>query len=112
MNARVIALATLFAAFAVLTAEAFVQMGFVGFFAALAANLATVQVFTDLVIGLSVVLGFIWYDARERGLPFARYAVATVLLGSFGPLAYLIHRELASRSEVAGAARPNHARAV
>jgi hypothetical protein len=64
------------------------------------------------VIGLSLLLGFIWYDARERGLPFLRYAVATVLLGSFGPLAYLIHRELAAKPAAVAAAPSRTARAV
>ena len=94
MNVRVIALVTVFVAFAVFTAEAFAQMGLVGFFAAHSANLATMQVFIDLVIMGAILLGFIWIDAGERGLPRMPYVIATILLGSFGPLAYLIHREL------------------
>jgi hypothetical protein len=87
-------------------------MGLVGFFAAHGANLATMQVFIDLVIGLTILLGFIWIDAGERGLPRMPYVIATVLLGSFGPLAYLIHRELASRAQASNATRANPARAV
>lgn len=112
MNVRVIALVAVFVAFGVFTAEAFAQMGVVGFFAAHSANLATMQVFIDLVIGLSLLLGFIWFDAGERGLPRLPYVVATVLLGSFGPLAYLIHRELASRAQAESAPRSKAARAA
>ncbi len=112
MNVRVIALAAVFIAFAVFTAEAFAQMGLVGFFAAHGANLATMQVFIDLVIMGAILLGFVWSDAGERGLPRMPYVIATVLLGSFGPLAYLIHRELASRTHASNATRSKPARAV
>jgi hypothetical protein len=97
MNAKVIALGTLLAVFTLFSLAALVQMGPVAFFSAHAANPATVQVFADLVIALSLVIAFIWYDAGERGLPRLPYVVATFLLGSIGPLAYLIHRELATR---------------
>jgi hypothetical protein len=112
MNVRLIALVTVLAVFVVFSLEAFIEMGFVGFFAAHIANLATIQVFTDLVIALLILSGFLWVDARDRGLPFAPYFVATIFLGSIGPLAYLIHRELASRAEAPSAERSSHARAV
>lgn len=112
MNAKVIALGTLLAVFTLFSVAALAQMGPVAFFAAHSANLATIQVFADLVIALTIVLGFVWRDARERGLPWLPYAVATLLVGSIAPLAYLIHRELASRSQARSAARPSQARAV
>jgi hypothetical protein len=112
MNSRIIALGVVFVAFAIFTAEAFADMGLIGFFAAHEANMATRQVFIDLVIALTIVLGFVWGDAKERGLPRLPYVVATLLLGSFGPLAYLIHRELSARSGAADAAPSRPARAV
>lgn len=59
------------------------------------------QVLLDLVIACSLFLGWMRRDARERGLPAAPYFVATVLLGSIGALAYLVHRGLRSRRDAA-----------
>ena len=52
------------------------------------------QVFADLVISLLICLFFISKDAPTRGLPFWPFLVLTLALGSFGPLAYLVMREL------------------
>ena len=52
------------------------------------------QVFADLVISLLICLFFISKDAPARGLPFWPFVVLTLALGSFGPLAYLVMREL------------------
>ncbi len=102
MNVRLVALLVVIAAFGVLTAEALLEVGYLGLFQTQLVSYAGMQVLTDLVLSLAVVLGFIQRDARERGLPFAPYLVATLLTGSFGPLAYLVHRERA----VVRAARP------
>jgi hypothetical protein len=96
MNARLVGLFVVIAAFGVLTAEAMLEVGYVGLFQTHLMSYAGAQVFVDLCIALTIVLGFVWRDARERGLPFAPYVVATLLTGSFGPLAYLVHRELAT----------------
>lgn len=53
------------------------------------------QVFVDLVIALSLFLSWARRDAEGRKLPFVPYALLTLLLGSIGALAYLIHREIA-----------------
>ncbi|WP_218079704.1 DUF2834 domain-containing protein [Anthocerotibacter panamensis] len=52
------------------------------------------QVLTDLVI--LAVLACIWMvrDARERGLTAWPFIVITLFAGSFGPLLYLVMREL------------------
>ncbi len=97
MNTRIIGLSVVVVAFAVLTEVALSEFGLFGFFSALNANWATRQVHADLVIGLLIASWFMWRDARELGLPWFPYFVMTLLLGSFGPLAYLIHRELATR---------------
>ena len=52
----------------------------------------------DLTISLALIVLWMWSDAAERGLPFWPYAVVTLALGSLGPLAYLIHRELRAGS--------------
>jgi hypothetical protein len=102
MNARVVGLAVVIAAFGALTVEALLEVGYVGLFQTQLVSFAGLQVLVDLTLSLVIVLGFIQRDARERGLPFAPYVVATLLTGSFGPLAYLVHRELAGSR----AARP------
>ena len=97
MNTRILGLAVVLLGFGALSEVALAEFGIVGLFGAGNANWATRQIFADLVIALSVALGFMIRDAREHGLPWQPYAVATLLTGSFGPLAYLIHRELALR---------------
>ena len=97
MNSRILGLSAIVLAFGLLTEVALAEFGLVGLFSALNANWATRQVFVDLVIGLAIASWFMYRDARELGLPWLPYFVATLLTGSFGPLAYLIHRELATR---------------
>jgi len=97
MNTRILGLSAVIFAFAALTEAALHEFGLVGFLSTLNANWATRQVFADLVLGLSVASWFMYRDARELGLPWMPYFVVTLAIGSFGPLAYLIHRELATR---------------
>jgi uncharacterized protein DUF2834 len=92
MNGKQIGLSLVLADFAALTAYAVYQHGYVGFFAIMMANSATWTALADLTISLSLVLAWMWQDARERNVSFLPYAVATLLLGSIGPLAYLIVR--------------------
>jgi hypothetical protein len=100
---RLVVLALVFLDFAALSAYAVDQFGYVGLFQQFLANAATLQIGIDLVIALGLVSLWMWSDAPERGLPFWPYAAATLALGSLGPLAYLIHREL--RELRAGAQR-------
>jgi hypothetical protein len=92
MNAKQIGLSFVLADFAALTAYAVYQHGFVGVFELLTANAATWLAFADLTIALSLVLAWMWNDARERGAAFVPFAVLTLALGSVGPLLYLILR--------------------
>jgi hypothetical protein len=55
------------------------------------------QVLLDLVLALSLFLTWMRRDARARGIPAWPYFVGTLLLGSPGALAYLVHRGLAAR---------------
>lgn len=48
------------------------------------------QVFTDLVISLILLLTFLVPHARDRGRNPWPWVAATLLLGSFGPLLYLV----------------------
>ena len=93
MNAKQIGLSVVLAGFSALTAYAVWQVGFVGVFELVLANVATTTAFVDLVIALSLVLAWMWQDARARGASFLPYAILTLGLGSIGPLLYLIRRE-------------------
>ncbi len=95
MNARLVVLVAVLAGFSALTAHAFVTVGYFGVFDYELATVAGRQVLIDLVIACSLILLWMIGDARERGLPWLPYAALTLALGSIGPLAYLIHRELA-----------------
>ena len=57
------------------------------------ANSATILLSADLVIALSLIVGWMIVDARERGATAWPYVVLTALTGSVGPLLYLIRRE-------------------
>ena len=92
MNAKQIGLSLVLADFAALTAYALYEYGLGGFFGIMAANAATLTALADLTIALSLVLAWMWNDARQRGTAFFPYAIATLLLGSVGPLLYLIVR--------------------
>lgn len=88
MNKTVLALLT--AAFAALTLAAIREHGYVGIFAAALRDLASLQIFTDLVIALLLAMAWIWRDAKKTARNPWPWLVATLLTGSFGPLAYLL----------------------
>ena len=94
MTLKTLALATILVGFSALTLHGIQVHGFVGFFDALASTTAGITVFIDLVIALSLVIFWMWGDAREHALPVWPYVGLTLAFGSVGPLGYLIHREL------------------
>jgi hypothetical protein len=85
-------------AFGAFTLEALASYGIVGYFETLLSTLPGVHATTDLVIALALALVWMAADARERALPFWPYAIGCLFLGSIGPLAYLVHRELRARA--------------
>lgn len=92
MNAKQIGLSVVLADFLALTGYAVYQYGYVGFFELMMANVATVTALADLVIALSLVMSWMVRDARQRGVSAIPYVVLTLVLGSVGPLLYLIRR--------------------
>jgi hypothetical protein len=92
MNKKQIALAVVLADFSALTAYVVAQYGIVGLFEAVFANWATTLVMVDLTIALSMVVVWMWQDARERGMNPIPYALLTLGFGSVGPLLYLVRR--------------------
>jgi hypothetical protein len=51
---------------------------------------AGIQVFADLGIALTLVLAWMWRDAAAQGRRFWPWAFFTLVVGSFGPLLYLL----------------------
>lgn len=78
--------------FGVLTGAALWQHGYWGIFLLPLQTLAGSQVLADLVIALTLVLIWLWRDARASGRNPWPWVVATLAVGSFGPLAYLLIR--------------------
>ena len=76
--------------FTALSLYAVYQVGYVGFFDAMLANIATVTATVDLVIALSLINIWIWNDAKSRGMSPLPYLLLSVVLGSVGPLVYLL----------------------
>lgn len=92
MNKKQIALAVVLADFSALTAYVVAQYGFVGLFEAIFATWASTLVTVDLTIALTMVVAWMWQDARQQGVNPLPYAVLTLGFGSVGPLLYLIRR--------------------
>lgn len=95
MNTRQIVLTLVAVDFAAFTAYVVWQHGFIGLFATVLSTLPGVHGFVDLALALTLVMAWMWVDARKHGLAVLPYFVATLALGSLGPLAYLIRREWA-----------------
>jgi len=79
--------------FGALTANALWQHGYWGLFAPHVQSFADAQVLADLVIALSLVMVWMWHDARKIGRNVWPWLLATLALGSFGPLLYLLTRQ-------------------
>ncbi|MBX9652521.1 DUF2834 domain-containing protein [bacterium] len=79
--------------FGALTAVALYQHGYWGIVAPHFQSTGAGQVFADLVIALVLVLIWIWKDARALGRNPWPWVFATLALGSFGPLVYLLTRQ-------------------
>ncbi|MEM9996296.1 MAG: DUF2834 domain-containing protein [Bacteroidota bacterium] len=81
------------AAFSVLTVVAVVQHGYVGILTYQFATWAGTQVLVDLVIACSLILVWLWHDAKALGRSPWPWVALTMALGAFGPLLYLLTRK-------------------
>ncbi len=77
-------------AFGALTAAAVLQHGYWGIFMHQFQNLAGMQVLADLSVALTLIMVWMWRDAAANGRNVWPWLVATLALGSFGPLGYLL----------------------
>lgn len=94
MSLRLVALIAVILAFGALTAEALIETGYLGIFLGPLESWAGTQVLFDLVI--VCVLAIIWMlnDAKTSGVNPWPFIVLTLAAGSFGPLFYLVAREV------------------
>ena len=93
---------TVLVLFGALTAAALWYHGFWGIIAPHFQSFGAGQVFSDLVIALTLVMVWMWQDAKRLGRNPWPWIVATLAAGSFGPLVYLLTRDAA----VAPATKP------
>lgn len=94
MSIRLPLLIAVTAAFSTLSVVALVDAGYLGIFEASLDSWATTQVLFDLVIVAVLAMMWIVNDARKRGTNPWPFVALTLVGGSFGPLLYLIVREL------------------
>ncbi len=80
--------------FGALTAAALWQHGYWGILAPHFQSVGGGQVLADLVIALSLVMVWMWRDARASGRNIWPWLVLTLVAGSFGPLGYLLTRRI------------------
>jgi len=76
--------------FTALTLYAVLEVGYIGIFDYHRHSPAGWQVFADLVVALLLVLYWLIADAKKAGRNPWPWVVVTLLLGSFGPLLYLV----------------------
>lgn len=88
---RAIVLATL-VAFGALTAVAVWVDGIGGIFGSIVSSWGSAQIFADLVIALTMVMVWLYRDARAQGRNPWPWIVATLAVGAFSPLVYLLVR--------------------
>ena len=80
------------------------DLGPLAFFSSILTDGWTLQVALDLVLALSLFVGWMWKDARARDLNPLPYALLVLGTGSIGALGYLLRRELAPAPRLAPAA--------
>lgn len=85
-------LIVLTAAFALFTVAIVAHTGPLGFVQQLMASPAGWQTLADVTIALGLVLAWMWQDSQRNGRAFWPWVPVTLLLGSIGPLLYLLRR--------------------
>ena len=79
--------------FGVLSAVALWYHGYWGILEPHFKSFGAAQVFVDLVIALTIVMVWMWRDAKATGRNPWPWIVVTLAAGSFGPLVYLLTRK-------------------
>ena len=94
MSYRLMSLLAVLILFGVLSALALIDVGYVGIIKPHFRSWGGAQVFTDLVILAVLACGWMRRDARAHGMAAWPFIAITVVAGSFGPLLYLVAREV------------------
>ena len=81
------------ALFGALSAAALWHHGYWGIIEPHFRSFGAAQVFADLVIALTLAMIWMWRDAKATGRNPWPWIAATLALGSFGPLVYLLTRK-------------------
>ncbi|MDF1662726.1 MAG: DUF2834 domain-containing protein [Planctomycetota bacterium] len=81
------------------TAYALYHHGYIGFWQEAFSSFATSQVTIDLFIALSIVMVWMFKDAKSRNINPAPFVILTLALGSIGPLSYLVRRGFAAEDK-------------
>jgi Terpene cyclase DEP1 len=104
MSVRLIVFFAVILAFGALTAQALMDVGYLGIVEPHFKSWGAGQVLADLVI--LAILSCVWMvgDARQRGLAAWPFVLITLVAGSFGILFYLVARELRAPSRSAASA--------
>jgi len=89
MNRRLLA-AIVLVPFAAFSSWVVWRHGYFGFLSLARAEPWALQMLLDLVIACSIAIGWMRADARKHGVNALPYVIATLALGSIGPLAYLV----------------------
>jgi len=79
--------------FGALSAVALWQHGYWGIIAPHFQSFGGGQVLADLVIALTLVMVWMWHDAKAAGRNPWPWIVATLVVGSLSPLLYLLTRK-------------------
>lgn len=90
---RLVVLVLILGVFSAWSTAIVLEEGYLGFLVLAAEEPWGRQVLVDLVLALVIAWGGLRRDARAQGIAAWPYLVVTALLGSIGPLAYLVHRE-------------------
>jgi len=88
--------------FGALSGAALWHHGYFGIFALHFQTFGGMQVLADLVIALALVMVWMWRDAQAKGRNVWPWIIATLALGSFGPLVYLLTRKPSRGAQATG----------
>jgi RsiW-degrading membrane proteinase PrsW (M82 family) len=95
---RIILIAT-FILFGIFTAFALWNEGITSVPASIMHSYNSIQMYVDLVIAAMLINVWIWHDAQAHGRNPWGWIIATLIVGSFSPLLYLITRNSSKISE-------------
>ena len=94
---RLFAAAAAFVVFTAYTVWVMLGHGVLGFITLALREPWGLQLLLDLMTMLVLFALWVYQDAKSRGLPVWPWVLLTLVMGSMGALAYLVHREWAAR---------------